>query len=62
MHTAVATKLGRYRQDLEDLQEVRWEKVDTEQSEVYTFFYGKGNEKSSIRNRITCAPENSISS
>jgi hypothetical protein len=26
------------------VQEVRWEKEDTERAEDYTFFYGEGNE------------------
>jgi hypothetical protein len=26
------------------VQEVRWEKGGTEQAEIYTYFYGEGNE------------------
>jgi hypothetical protein len=40
----VARKLGKYKLELVDVQEVRWEKGGTERAENYTFFYGKGNE------------------
>jgi exonuclease III len=40
----VARELGKYKLDLVDVQEVRWDKGGTEWSEDYTFFYGAGNE------------------
>jgi exonuclease III len=40
----VARELGQYKLDLVGVQEVRWEKEDTERAEDYTFFCGKGNE------------------
>jgi exonuclease III len=40
----VAKKLGKYKLDLVDIQEVRWDKGGTERAEDYTFFYGAGNE------------------
>jgi len=43
------------------VQEVRWDKVDTVREGDYNFFCGKGNEKSSIGNRIFCTTQNSIS-
>jgi hypothetical protein len=39
----VARELGKYKLDLVGVQEVRWEKGDTERAEDYTFFYGQGN-------------------
>jgi exonuclease III len=38
-----ARELGKYKLDLVGVEEVRWEKGDTEQAEDYTFFYGQGN-------------------
>jgi exonuclease III len=40
----VARELGKYKLDLVGVQEVRWEKGDTERAEDYTFSFGKGNE------------------
>jgi exonuclease III len=40
----VARELRKYKVDLVGVQEIRWEKSDTERAEDYTFFYGKGNE------------------
>jgi exonuclease III len=40
----VARVLGKYKLDLVGVQEVRWDKGDTEQAEDYIFFYGAGNE------------------
>jgi hypothetical protein len=39
----VARELVRYKLDLVDVQEVRWDKGGTERAGDYTFFYGKGN-------------------
>jgi exonuclease III len=39
----VATESGKYKLDLLDVQEVRWEKGGTERAEDYTFFYGQWN-------------------
>jgi exonuclease III len=41
----VGEEISKYKLDLEGLQEVRWDRVDTEPAGDYTFFYGKGNEK-----------------
>jgi exonuclease III len=41
--TTVARELGKYKLDLVDVQEVRWEKGGTERADDYTFFYGQGN-------------------
>jgi hypothetical protein len=38
-----ARELGKCKLDLVGVQEVRWEKGDTERAEDYTFFYGQGN-------------------
>jgi exonuclease III len=35
----VARELGKYKLDLVDVQEVRWDKGGTDQAEEYTFFY-----------------------
>jgi exonuclease III len=40
----VARELGKYKLDLVDVQEVRWEKEGTERAEDFTFFCGKWNE------------------
>jgi exonuclease III len=39
----VAKELGKCKLDLVGVQEVRWEKGDTERAEDYTFFYGQGS-------------------
>jgi hypothetical protein len=39
----IARELGKYKLDLVGVQ-VRWEEGGTERAEVYTFFYGEGNE------------------
>jgi exonuclease III len=39
----VSWVLGKYKLDLMDVQEVRWDKSGTERAEDYTFFYGAGN-------------------
>jgi hypothetical protein len=41
--TTVATEMGKYKLDLEGVEEVRLEKGGTERAEDYTFFYGQGN-------------------
>jgi exonuclease III len=42
--TAAARELARYKLDLVDVQEVRWDREGTVRAEVYNCFYGKGNE------------------
>jgi hypothetical protein len=39
----VARELGKYKLDLEGVQEVRWDKGGTERAGDFTFFYGAGN-------------------
>jgi hypothetical protein len=41
---SVLRELFKYKLDLEEVQEVRWEGGGTEPAGEYTFFYGKGNE------------------
>jgi hypothetical protein len=48
----VARELGKYRLDLVDVQEVRWEKGATERAEGYTIFLWTGEWGSSVRDRI----------
>jgi exonuclease III len=50
----VARRLGKYKLDLEGVQEVRWDKDSTERAEDYTFFYVAGNV---VRDRFFCAQE-----
>jgi hypothetical protein len=38
-----ARELRKYKLDLVGVEEVRWEKGDTERADDYTFFYGQGN-------------------
>jgi hypothetical protein len=40
----VARDLGKYKLDLVNIQEVRWDKGGTERAEDYTFFSGARNE------------------
>jgi exonuclease III len=40
----VAKEISKYKLDLVGVQEVRWDRDDTETAGKYTFFYGKGNE------------------
>ena len=42
--TAAARELARYKLDLVDVQEVRWNKEGTVRAGDYIFFYGKENE------------------
>jgi hypothetical protein len=39
-----AKELSKYKLQLVGVQEVRWERVDTERTGEYTFFSGKGKE------------------
>jgi hypothetical protein len=50
----VARELGKYKLDLVGVQEVRWDKGGTEQTEDYTFFYGAGNEDHQLRTGFFC--------
>jgi hypothetical protein len=50
--TRVERELGKYKLDLERVQEVRREKGGTERAEEYNFFYGEGNGGSSVRDRF----------
>jgi hypothetical protein len=36
-------EISKYKLDLVGIQEVRWDRNDTEIAGQYTFFYGKGN-------------------
>jgi exonuclease III len=45
----VAMELGKYKLDLVGVQEVRWDKGSIEWAQVYTFFYGAGNEDHQLR-------------
>ena len=60
--TATARELARYKLDLVGVQEVRWDNGGTVRAGDYNFFYGKGNEKSSIGNGIFYTPQNNTSS
>jgi exonuclease III len=40
----VAEEVSKYKLDLVGVQEVRWDRGDTEPAGQYTFFYGKGNQ------------------
>jgi hypothetical protein len=40
----VVKEISKYKLDLVGVQEVRWDRNDTEPVGKYTFFYGKGNE------------------
>jgi hypothetical protein len=40
---AVAEEIGKFKSDLVEVQEVRWDRSGTEPAGEYTFFYGKGN-------------------
>ena len=41
---AAARELGRYKLDVEGVQEVRWDKGGTVREGDYDFFYRKGND------------------
>jgi exonuclease III len=54
----VAGELGKYKLDLVDVQEVRWDKGGTERAEDYTaFFYGAGNEDHQLGTGFLCIRE-----
>jgi hypothetical protein len=55
---AAARELARYKLDLVGVQEVRWDKG----GKIKLLFLWKRKRKSSIRNRIFCTPQISISS
>jgi hypothetical protein len=40
----VASEISKYKLALVGVQEVRWDRGDTEPADEYTFFYGKANE------------------
>jgi hypothetical protein len=42
---AVTRETVKHESDLEGVQEVRWDRGDTEPADERTFFYGQGNEK-----------------
>jgi hypothetical protein len=42
--SAAARELARYKLDLVNVQEVKWDKGGTERAGYYNFFYGEGNE------------------
>jgi hypothetical protein len=41
--TAAARELARYKLDLVDVQDVRWDRGDTVRAEDYIFLYGKAS-------------------
>jgi len=47
--TAAVRELSRYKLDLVDVQEVRWDRGGTIRAGDYNFFYGKGNENHELR-------------
>jgi hypothetical protein len=57
----VARELEKFKLDLVDIQEVRWEKSGTEQAEDYIFFYEKENEHHHLGTGYFCAQEDHIS-
>jgi hypothetical protein len=52
----------RYKLDLVNEQEVRWDKEGTVRAGDYKIFLWKRKQKSSVGNRIFCIPQNNISS
>jgi hypothetical protein len=57
----VARELRKYKLDLWDVQEIRWEKGGTERAEDYTFFYGQGNGDHQFGTRVFVHKKNRIS-
>jgi exonuclease III len=53
----VVRELGKYKLDLVDVQEVRWDKGVTERAEDYTLFYGAGNEDHQLGIGFLCIRE-----
>jgi exonuclease III len=49
---SVVGELDKYKLDLVGVQEVRWEGEGYQTADIYIFFYGKGNVKSPLRDRI----------
>jgi exonuclease III len=50
-----ARELGKYKLDLVGVQEVRWDKGDTERAKGYTLLYGAGNEDHQLGTGFFCA-------
>jgi hypothetical protein len=44
----VGEEISKYKLDLVGVEEVRWDGDGTERADVYTFFYGKGNENPAL--------------
>jgi len=59
--TAAARELARNELDLLRVQEISWDKGGTVRAGIIMFLW-KRKRKSSIRNRIFCTPQNSVSS
>jgi hypothetical protein len=53
----VSKDLSKYKLDLVEVQEVRWEGGGTEPAGEYTFFYGKGNENRELGTDLLCIRE-----
>jgi hypothetical protein len=45
-------ELARFKLDIEDVQEVRWDKGSTVRAGDYNFLYGKGNENRQLGTRF----------
>jgi hypothetical protein len=50
-------ELEKYKLELVGVQEVRWDKGDTERAEDYTFFYEAGNEDHQLGTGFLCIRE-----
>jgi hypothetical protein len=51
--TAIARELSRYKLDLVDVQEVRWDKRGTVRAGDYIFLYGEGNKNHQLGTGIS---------